>query len=95
MTQEKPEQTLQATALVHEAHLRLVDAESQQWDSRNHFFAAAEEAIRRIPIENTRRKKREKQGGGLKRLDIAKLDVALSTDDETILLINEALEKLV
>jgi len=94
MAQEKPGQTLQATALVHEAYLRLVGAETQQWDSRNHFFAAAAEAMRRILVENARRKKREKHGGGLNRLDIAKLDVALSTNDETILLVNEALEKL-
>jgi RNA polymerase sigma factor (TIGR02999 family) len=94
MAQEKPGQTLQATALVHEAYLRLVGAETQQWDSRNHFFAAAAEAMRRILVENARRKKREKHGGGLNRLDITKLDVALSTNDETILLVNEALEKL-
>jgi RNA polymerase sigma factor (TIGR02999 family) len=94
MAQEKPGQTLQATALVHEVYLRLVGVETQKWDSRNHFFAAAAEAMRRILVENARRKKREKHGGGLKRLDIAKLDVALSTDDETILLVNEALEKL-
>jgi len=94
MAQEKPGQTLQATALVHEVYLRLVGVETQKWDSRNHFFAAAAEAMRRILVENARRKKRAKHGGGLKRLDIAKLDVALSTDDETILLVNEALEKL-
>jgi RNA polymerase sigma factor (TIGR02999 family) len=94
MAQEKPGQTLQATALVHEAYLRLVGAETPQWDSRNHFFAAASEAMRRILVENARRKKREKHGGGLNRLDITKLDVALSTNDETILLVNEALEKL-
>ncbi len=94
MSQEKPGQTLQATALVHEAYLRLVGANTQQWDSRNHFFAAAAEAMQRILVENARRKKRGKHGGGLKRLDITKLDVALSTNDETILLVNEALEKL-
>jgi RNA polymerase sigma factor (TIGR02999 family) len=94
MAQEKPGQTLQATALVHEAYLRLVGSETQQWDSRNHFFAAAAEAMRRILVENARRKKREKHGGGLNRLDITKLDAALSTNDEMILLVNEALEKL-
>jgi RNA polymerase sigma factor (TIGR02999 family) len=94
MAQEKPGQTLQATALVHEVYLRLVGDETQKWDSRNHFFAAAAEAMRRILVEKARRKKREKHGGGLKRLDLTKLDVALSTDDETILLVNEALEKL-
>jgi RNA polymerase sigma factor (TIGR02999 family) len=65
LAQEKPGQTLQATALVHEAYLRLVDVdEAQQWNSRGHFFAAAAEAMRRILIENARRKKAEKAGGG-------------------------------
>ncbi len=95
MSHEPPGQTLQATALVHEAYLRLVGPEDQNWDSRGHFFAAAAEAMRRILVENARRKKREKHGGGLKRLDVAKLDVASSTDDETILLVNEALERLI
>lgn len=94
MAQEPPGQTLQATALVHEAYIRLVESESQNWDNRGHFFAAAAEAMRRILVENARRKKREKHGGGLKRLDIAELDMALSTNDETILLVDEALEKL-
>lgn len=93
LSQEKPGQTLQATALVHEAYLRLVGAETQPWDSRNHFFAAAAEAMRRILVETARRKKREKHGGGLKRVDLTKLDVALSADEETILLVDEALEK--
>jgi RNA polymerase sigma factor (TIGR02999 family) len=94
LSQEKPGQTLQATALVHEAYIRLVEKKDQDWDNRGHFFAAAAEAMRRILVENARRKKRERHGGGLKRVDIAKLDVALSTNDETILLVNEALEKL-
>lgn len=94
LSQEKPGQTLQATALVHEAYLRLVENKDQNWENRGHFFAAAAEAMRRILVDNARRKKRERHGGGLKRLDIAKLDVALSTNDETILLVNEALDKL-
>lgn len=94
LSQERPGQTLQATALVHEAYIRLVESECQNWDNRGHFFAAAAEAMRRILVENARRKKREKHGGGLKRLDITKLDMALSTNDETILLVDEALEKL-
>ena len=94
LSQEKPGQTLQATALVHEAYIRLVEKKDQNWDNRGHFFAAAAEAMRRILVDNARRKKRERHGGGLKRLDIAKLDVALSTNDEIILLVNEALEKL-
>ena len=94
LSQEKPGQTLQATALVHEAYIRLVEKKDQNWDNRGHFFAAAAEAMRRILVDNARRKKREKHGSGFKRLDIAKLDVALSTNDETILLVNEALENL-
>src|SRR5438445_7634200 len=67
LAQEKPGQTLQATALVHEAYLRLVDVDKGQfWNSRGHFFAAAAEAMRRILIENARRKKRRKRGGMLK-----------------------------
>jgi RNA polymerase sigma factor (TIGR02999 family) len=94
LSREKPGQTLQPTALVHEAYIRLVGAENQNWDSSGHFFAAAAEAMRRILVDNARRKKREKHGGGLKRLDIAKLDMVLSSNDETILLVDEALEKL-
>ncbi|MHC4519323.1 MAG: sigma-70 family RNA polymerase sigma factor [Planctomycetota bacterium] len=91
---ERPGQTLQATALVHEAYVRLVGDEPQCWKNRGHFFAAVAEAMRRILVENARRKKREKHGGGLKRLDVSVLDVAVSSDDETILLVHEALEKL-
>jgi len=82
LSQEKPGQTLQATALVHEAYIRLVEKQAQNWESRGHFFAAAAEAMRRILVDNARRKKREKHGGSLNRLDIAKLDVALLTNDE-------------
>ena len=71
LAQEKPGQTLQATALVHEAYLRLVDVDKvQHWDSRGHFFAAAAESIRRILVENARRKRRQKRGGGLARHDV-------------------------
>ena len=94
LSREPPGQTLQATALVHEAYLRLVGDEPQSWDSRGHFFAAAAEAMRRILVENARRKKREKHGGELRRLDVSALDVAVSTDDDAILLVSEALEKL-
>lgn len=94
LSQEPPGQTLQATALVHEAYLRLVGDEPRSWDNRGHFFAAAAEAMRRILVENARRKKREKHGGDRKRLDVSALDVAVSTDDETLLLVDEALEKL-
>ncbi|MBM4000019.1 MAG: sigma-70 family RNA polymerase sigma factor [Planctomycetes bacterium] len=81
LAHEKPGQTLQATALVHEAYLRLVDVEKvQRWDSRRHFFAAAAEAIRRILIENARKKARVRHGGGRKRVD---LDEALSLAEES------------
>ncbi len=71
LAQEKPGQTLQATALVHEAHLRLVDVEkAQHWDSRGHFFSAAAEAIRRILVENARKKARVKHGGDWQRIDL-------------------------
>jgi RNA polymerase sigma factor (TIGR02999 family) len=94
LAHESPGQTLQATALVHEAYLRLVGDEPRNWDSQGHFFAAAAEAMRRILVENARRKNRDKHGGQLKRLDVTELDVAVSTDDETLLLVDEALEKL-
>ena len=72
LAHEKPGQTLQATALVHEAYLRLVDVEkAQHWDSRGHFFAAAAEAMRRILVENARRKTRNKHGGGIAAVDLA------------------------
>ena len=94
MSLELPGQTLQATALVHEAYIRLVEKNDQNWENRGHFFAAAAEAMRRILVDKARRKKREQHGGNLKRLDIAKLDVAPATSDEIILLVDEALEKL-
>src|SRR6058998_2429611 len=79
LANEKPGQTLQATALVHEAYLRLVDvAKPQEWNSRGHFFAAAAEAMRRILVEQARRKRRLKHGGDRKRVD---LDEALSIAD--------------
>src|SRR5262245_58771812 len=96
LAQEKPGQTLQATALVHEAYLRLVDTEAiQRWDSRGHFFAAAAEAMRRILVENARRKGRVKHGGRLRRLDLLDVDVAdRSSDDEQILHLDGALTRL-
>src|SRR4026209_877102 len=84
LTHENPGQTLQATALVHEAYLRLVDVEhAQQWDGRGHFFAAAAEAMRRILVDNARRKQAEKHGGGLQRVDfgeVAAIAVAACED---------------
>jgi RNA polymerase sigma factor (TIGR02999 family) len=95
LAQEKPGQTLQPTALVHEAYLRLVDVENaRQWDSRGHFFAAAAEAIRRILVESARRKQAYKRGGRLIRLDFDE-DLGVSQAvSEDLLSIHEALEKL-
>ena len=94
LAQEKPGQTLQATALVHEAYLRLVDVQkAQHWNSRGHFFAAAAEAIRRILVENARRKGRQKHGGDRRRVDLdAAVTVADPADD--LLALDEALGRL-
>src|SRR5947209_3615378 len=95
LAQEKPGQTLQATALVHEAYLRLCDADRlQRWDSRGHFFAAAAQAMRRILIEQARGKKRQRHGGGLRRVQLLDQAVAVPADDAPILLLDEALTKL-
>jgi RNA polymerase sigma factor (TIGR02999 family) len=94
LAQEKPGQTLEATALVHEAYLRLVGAEKDQhWDGRGHFFAAAAEAMRRILVENARRKKRPKHGGDRQRVD---LDSRISFDPESddLLALDGALGRL-
>ena len=94
MSNEVPGQTLQPTALVHEAWLRLIGNENVQWNGRGHFFAAAAEAMRRILIENARRKQRIKHGGAMRRIDFTTLDVAIASDDEQLLALDEALEKL-
>jgi RNA polymerase sigma factor (TIGR02999 family) len=95
LAHEKPGQTLEATALVHEAYLRLVDADQvQHWNSRGHFFAAAAEAMRRILVERSRRKGRIRHGGGRQRLDLLDAEVAAPTDDEQIVLLDEALTRL-
>ncbi len=93
MTNEAPGQTLQPTALVHEAWLRLTGNEEVKWDGRAHFFGAAAEAMRRILIENARRKKALRHGGGQQRLDIQEVDVAVSAQDDELLAVHEALEK--
>jgi RNA polymerase sigma factor (TIGR02999 family) len=95
MAQESPGQTLQATSLVHEAYVRLVDVDMvQHWDSKAHFFAAAAEAMRRILVENARRKGRVKRGGTRKRVDLNECDaVSLAAPDE-FLLIDEAIARL-
>jgi RNA polymerase sigma factor (TIGR02999 family) len=90
LSQEKPGQTLEATALVHEAYVRLVGkTKAQEWDSRGHFFAAAAEAMRRILVENARRKRRVKHGGKLRRVEVAQ-DPALQANDN-LLALDEAL----
>jgi RNA polymerase sigma factor (TIGR02999 family) len=94
LAQEKSDQTLQATALVHEAYLRLVDVnEVQQWNSRGHFFAATAEAMRRILVENARRKKSIKRGGHLKRVELDEHFTEHTSPDE-LLALDDALAKL-
>ena len=95
LAQEKPGQTLEATALVHEAYLRLVDVEkAQHWDSRGHFFAAAAEAMRRILVENARRKKRRKHGGEQERIDIELTSLPTRMTSDELVALDEALEQL-
>ncbi|MBC8875747.1 MAG: sigma-70 family RNA polymerase sigma factor [Planctomycetes bacterium] len=95
LANEKPGQTLQATALVHEAYMRLVDSEHQeQWNSRGHFFAAAAEAMRRILVENARRKQRLKRGGGRHREPLGDVAVESDVPDDELLDLDEALTKL-
>ena len=95
MAREKPGQTLQATALVHEAWLRLMGSqEPQAWNSRNHFFSAAAEAMRRILVDRAREKACVRHGGTLERVDLEHVDVATEDSDETVLAMNEALENL-
>lgn len=94
MAGEQAGQTLQPTALVHEAWLQLVGKGDRNWENRAHFFGAAADAMRRILIGVSRRKSTLKRGGGLERLDIADLNLADASPDEHVLLINEALEKL-
>ena len=94
MVKEAPGQTLQPTALVHEAWLRLVGNEQQQWHGRAHFFAAAAEAMRRILIEKARRKARPGRGGDLERVELDEGAIAAPNRDETLLKIDEALQRL-
>lgn len=95
LAQEKPGQTLQATALVHDAFIRLVDVNRvQQWTSRGHFFAAAAEAMRRILVERARRKLRARHGGGLQRIDLDNVLVVSSAADESLLALDEAVQRL-
>src|SRR5438445_2038923 len=94
MSRESEHQTLQPTALVHEAWLRLAAAEEAQWQNRGHFFAAAAEAMRRILIERARRRSRLKHGDGKQHLDIANLELSAESADERLLAVNEALDQL-
>src|SRR5208283_4175742 len=94
MAHEAPGQTLQPTALVHEAWLRLVGEGNQRWNSRGHFFAAAAEAMRRILVENARRKRALRHGGGQARLDLASVDPATEPEDDRLLEVDDALDEL-
>ena len=94
MARETPGHTLQPTALVHEAWLRLGADQQPDWKNRAHFFGAAAEAMRRILVDNARRKQRDKHGGGMRRVDWANLDVAMTADDDAVLAVHEALGRL-
>ncbi|MEZ6121142.1 MAG: ECF-type sigma factor [Pirellulaceae bacterium] len=94
LAKEKPGQTIQATALVHDAYIRLVDVQqAQQWDSRGHFFAAAAESMRRIVVENCRRKSRQKHGGDRRRVDLNEACLVSRQPSDELLAIDEALER--
>jgi RNA polymerase sigma factor (TIGR02999 family) len=94
MANERGTQTLQATALVHEAWLRLVREGDRSWHNRAQFFSAAAEAMRRILVDRARRKHARKRGAGVERIDLDRVDVATEADAETLIRVNEALEKL-
>jgi len=95
MARDRPGQTLQPTALVHEAYMRLVDAEkAEQWNSRGHFFAAAARAMRRILIEHARGRARQKRGGGRQRVELAAAELALESAPDELLALDEALRRL-
>jgi RNA polymerase sigma factor (TIGR02999 family) len=94
MSNEAQGHTLQPTALVHEAWLRLAGNRNQQWDGRGHFFAAAAEAMRRILIDRARRKRAVRHGGDQQRVDIQEVDLAASADDDQLLAVSDALDKL-
>src|SRR5579884_3923325 len=95
LAREKPGQTLSGTSLVHEAYLRLVGSDPKQpWQGRAHFFAAAAEAMRRILVENARRKHRLRHGGGRKRVPFREAELAEEPTDDRLLAVDEALEQL-
>src|SRR6185295_11126825 len=90
---EAPGQTLQATALVHEAWLRLTSDDKRKWNDRTHFFAAAAEAMRRILVDNARIKRAQRHGGGLARVEMPEIASAVAGNEDQILAVHEALEK--
>jgi RNA polymerase sigma factor (TIGR02999 family) len=94
MTRETPGNTLQPTALVHEAWMRLVGSENPKFDGRAHFFAAAAEAMRRILIDRARRKRAERHGGGQQRVEMEEVEFVTQKDDDQLLAVNDALDKL-
>lgn len=94
LSHEAPGQTLQATALVHEAYIRLVGSEAQDWSSRTHFFTAAAEAMRRILIDNARRKQRLKRGGGQQKVNLNDAELAIEGPSDDLIALDEALVKL-
>jgi RNA polymerase sigma factor (TIGR02999 family) len=95
LAREAPGQTLDATALVHEAYLRLVDGNRvQRWDSRGHFFAAAAEAMRRILIDNARRKHAQRHGGGWQRHELLETELAIDSTGDDLFAVDEALTRL-
>jgi len=94
MSHEPPGQTLQATALVHEAFIRLVGNEPASWGSRDHFFLAAAEAMRRILVENARRKKSQKRGGGYERVNLNELTITITGPSDDIIVVSEAVDRL-
>jgi RNA polymerase sigma factor (TIGR02999 family) len=94
LSNEKPGQTLQATALVHEAYIRLVGGDDQNWDSRGHFFGAAAEAMRRILVDLARRKNRLQHGGGRQRVELEEGDFAIDPPLDDLIAVDEALDKL-
>jgi RNA polymerase sigma factor (TIGR02999 family) len=93
MAQQPPGHTLQPTALVHEAWLKLVGGGKQQWESRKHFFSAAAEAMRHILIDRARKKQSRRRGGGWERVDVEAVEIAAPTDQETLLALNDALDQ--
>src|SRR5262245_4948327 len=93
MASEAPGQTLQATALVHEAWLKLTTDDKRMWNDRAHFFAAAAEAMRRILVDNARRKRAQRHGGGMQKVTMPEIANSDTSNEDQILAVNEALEK--